>query len=139
MVIGLALYRKLVSGGELDVLHVREAEAALIPRQEFRARRLDWIDHWGKLTTVTTVAFGFLIAVVYLIRLWQANNRASLLIDYGRTQSSTRPHRALRYRPRSMTLFIRSVSPFLNTDRPLDNDIERLGNLIEQWGIPMMN
>jgi hypothetical protein len=75
VVIGLALYRKLVSGGELDLLHVREAEAAQIPRQEFRARRLDWIDHWGKLLTVTTMAFGFLIAVVYLIRLWQANNQ----------------------------------------------------------------
>jgi hypothetical protein len=77
VVIGLAFYRKLVSGGEFDVIHVREAEAALIPRQQFRARRLDWIDHWGKLTTVTTVAFGFLIAVVYLIQLWQANNQLS--------------------------------------------------------------
>ena len=59
VVIGLALYRKLVSGGELDLLHVREAEAALIPRQEFRARRLDWIDHWGKLLTVTTSGVRF--------------------------------------------------------------------------------
>ena len=75
IVICLALYRKLVSGADLDVLHVREAEAALIPRQEFRARRLDWIDHWGKLITITTVAFGFLIAVVYLIRLWQATSQ----------------------------------------------------------------
>ena len=34
---------------------------------------------------------------------------------------------------------IRSVSPFLNTDRPLDNDIERLGDLIDQRGIPIMS
>jgi histidine ammonia-lyase len=34
---------------------------------------------------------------------------------------------------------IRSVSPFLDTDRPLDNDIERLGDLIDQRGIPLMS
>lgn len=71
MVIGLALYRKLVSGEELDIIHVRDAEANLIPQQKFVARRLDWIDHWGKLLTVTTVAFGFFIAVVYLLQVWQ--------------------------------------------------------------------
>ena len=75
VVIGLALYRKLFSGAELDVLHVREAEAAQIPRQAFRARRLDWIDQWGKLMTIMTVALGFLIGLVYLIRLWQAGNQ----------------------------------------------------------------
>jgi hypothetical protein len=75
VVIGLALYRKLVSRGELDVVHIRDAEAALIPGQELLASRLDWIDHWGKRMTVTTVVFGFLIAVVYLIRLWQASNQ----------------------------------------------------------------
>jgi len=75
VVIGLALYRKLVSRGELDVVHIRDAEAALIPGQELLARRLDWIDHWGKRMTVTTVVFGFLIAVVFLIRLWQASNQ----------------------------------------------------------------
>lgn len=75
VVIGLALYRKLVSGAEMDVLHVREAEAAQISHQEFRARRLDWIDQWGKLMTIMTVVLGFLIGVVYLIRLWQAGNQ----------------------------------------------------------------
>jgi phenylalanine ammonia-lyase len=33
---------------------------------------------------------------------------------------------------------IRSVSPFLDTDRPLDNEIEQLGNLIDQRGIPVL-
>jgi hypothetical protein len=75
MVIGLALYRKLVSRGELDVVHFRDAEAALIPQQESLARRLDWIDHWGKLLTVVTVAYGLLIAVVYLVRFWQASSQ----------------------------------------------------------------
>jgi hypothetical protein len=71
-VAGLALYRKFVSSGELDVVHIRDSEAALIPRQESLAHRLDSIDHWGKLLTVATVAYGFLIAVVFLVRVWQA-------------------------------------------------------------------
>jgi hypothetical protein len=75
VVIGLALYRKLVSRGEFDVLHVRDSEAELIPHQQFVARRLDWIDHWGKLLTVATVVYGFLIAVVYLVVVWQDVDR----------------------------------------------------------------
>lgn len=75
VVIGLALYRRLVSHGELDIIHVRDSEAELIPRQELAARRLDWIDHWGKLLTVTAVAYGFLITVVYLVRVWQDSSR----------------------------------------------------------------
>jgi hypothetical protein len=74
VVMSLAIYRKVVSRGELDVVHIRDSEAALIPQQEFLTRRLDWIDHWGKLLTVATVAYGFLIAVVYLVRLWQDGN-----------------------------------------------------------------
>ena len=35
VVIGLALYRKLVSGGEFDVIHVREAEVALTRGRSF--------------------------------------------------------------------------------------------------------
>ena len=75
VVIGLAIYRKLVTRGELDVVHIRDSEAALIPQQELLTRRVSWIDHWGKLLTVATVAYGFLIAVVYLVRLWQDSNQ----------------------------------------------------------------
>jgi phenylalanine ammonia-lyase len=34
---------------------------------------------------------------------------------------------------------IRSVSPFLDTDRPLDNEIDLLGNLIDRRGVPAVN
>jgi hypothetical protein len=53
----------------------RDAEAELIPQQELAARRLDWIDHWGKLLTVATVVYGFRIAVVYPVGVWQDTNR----------------------------------------------------------------
>ena len=75
VVIGLAIYRKLVSRRELDVIHIRDSEAALIPQQELLVHRLGWIDHWGKLLTVATMAYGFLIAMVYLVRLWQEGNQ----------------------------------------------------------------
>ena len=75
VVIGLAIYRKLLSRGELDIVHIRDSEAALIPQQELLVHRLDWIDHWGKLLTVATIAYGFLIAVVCLVRLWQEGNQ----------------------------------------------------------------
>lgn len=41
VVIGLALYRNLISRGELDIIHVRDAEAELITQQESIAHRLD--------------------------------------------------------------------------------------------------
>jgi hypothetical protein len=75
VVIGLAIYRKMVTRGELDLVHIRDAEAALIPQQESLTSRLNFIDHWGKLLTVMTVAYGLVIAAVYLVRLWQENNQ----------------------------------------------------------------
>ena len=75
VVIGLAIYRKLVTRGELDLVHIRDSEAALIPQQELLTRRVNWIDQRGKLLTVVTVAYGFLIALVYLVRLWQEGNQ----------------------------------------------------------------
>ena len=75
VVIGLAIYRKLLIRGELDLVHIRDSEAALIPQQELLTRRLNWIDHRGKLLTVVTVAYGLLIAASYLIRLWQEGNQ----------------------------------------------------------------
>ena len=75
VVIGLAIYRKLLSRGELDIVHIRDSEAALIPQQEFLVHRLGWIDHWGKLLTVATMVYGFVIALVVLVRLWQESNQ----------------------------------------------------------------
>jgi hypothetical protein len=74
VVIGLAIYRKLVTRGELDLVHIRDSEVALIPQQELLTRRLNWIDQRGKLLTVVMVVYGFLIALVYLVRLWQESN-----------------------------------------------------------------
>src|ERR1051325_11893923 len=47
-VIALAVYRRVISRDEMDIMHVRDAEVALIAGQQAYADRLDAIDTWGK-------------------------------------------------------------------------------------------
>jgi hypothetical protein len=70
-VIGLAAYRKMIALREDDYLHVSEGEAKIIPQQIATAHKLDVVDHWGKILTITTVATGVVLAAVYLYILWQ--------------------------------------------------------------------
>ncbi len=74
-VAALAVYRKTVSRGEFDVVHIKDAESALIPEQESLARRLDVIDRWGKRLTVVAVLFGLAILAIYLVRAWDLSNQ----------------------------------------------------------------
>ena len=71
--LGLAIYRKSISRHEMDVVHIRDTDAALIPGQEALARRLDKIDLWGKLLTAAIVVFGLLLGALYLYNAWQAS------------------------------------------------------------------
>jgi len=69
-VLGLALYRKLVSRDEADILHVRDAEAGMIKEQSALAIRLDQVDKWGKSLTVAAIVFGMALAVAFLYQQW---------------------------------------------------------------------
>ena len=69
-VLGLALYRKLVSRDEADILHVRDAEAGMIKEQSALAIRLDQVDKWGKSLTVVAIVFGMALAVAFLYQQW---------------------------------------------------------------------
>jgi hypothetical protein len=69
-VIALAIYRKVLSREECDVLHLREAEMALVPGQENLAHRLDTVDHWGKVLTVASVAYGLVLGALLLYQVW---------------------------------------------------------------------
>jgi hypothetical protein len=69
-VLGLALYRKLVSRDESDILHVRDAEAGMIKEQSALAIRLDQVDKWGKSLTVVAIVFGMALAVAFLYQQW---------------------------------------------------------------------
>jgi hypothetical protein len=68
--LALALYRKFSSAGEEDIVHLGGGEEHYIPEQTALAKRLDAIDHWGKMLTVITVVLGLLLASVYLYQVW---------------------------------------------------------------------
>lgn len=73
---GLALYRKVLSMREEDLIHLGPGEERLIPQQTAMARRMDTIDAWGKSLTIATVAMGLVLAAVYLYGAWVQNNQA---------------------------------------------------------------
>ncbi|MGB6943383.1 MAG: hypothetical protein WBE37_13360 [Bryobacteraceae bacterium] len=64
--LGLALYRKLISAGEEDLIHLGPGEERQIPEQVALAGRLKAVDRWGKTLTIITVAIGLILAAVYL-------------------------------------------------------------------------
>jgi len=64
--LGLALYRKLISASEEDLIHLGPGEDRQIPEQVALAARLKVVDRWGKALTVITVVIGLAVAAVYL-------------------------------------------------------------------------
>jgi hypothetical protein len=72
--LGLALYRKLISAGEEDLIHLGPGEERRIPEQVALAGRLKTIDRWGKMLTVVTVLIGLAMAAVYLYQAFMVHN-----------------------------------------------------------------
>lgn len=66
----LALYRKLVSAREEDLVHLGPGEERQIPGQFALASKLEGIDRWGKILTVITIAMGLAMAALYLYQAW---------------------------------------------------------------------
>jgi len=64
--LGLALYRKLISAGEEDLIHLGPGEERRIPEQVALAGKLKAVDRWGKTLTVITVLIGLAMAAIYL-------------------------------------------------------------------------
>ena len=72
VVVGLALYRKLVTAHEEpDLVHLAAGEEREIPHQIELAHKLDVVDRWGKTLTVFTVATGLILAAIYLYGVWE--------------------------------------------------------------------
>ena len=69
-VMGLAVYRKLVSMHEDDTLHVRASETACISQQTAVANRLELLDRWGKSLTVVALVYGVVLAIAYSYQIW---------------------------------------------------------------------
>jgi hypothetical protein len=74
-VLALAVYRKVVSRAEDDQLHIADREAAIITQQKGVAERLDFIDRWGKISTVIVLIYGIVIAAYYVYQAWLENTR----------------------------------------------------------------
>jgi hypothetical protein len=73
-VLGLALYRKILTfHGDDEYLHLADSEQRLIPQQVTLGNKLDVIDRWGKGLTVFTVAYGILIAGMFIYQAWQSS------------------------------------------------------------------
>jgi hypothetical protein len=72
VVLGLALYRKLITMHEEDdLIHLAAGEERLIPQEVALAGKLDKIDRWGEILTILTVASGLIIAAAYLWGAWE--------------------------------------------------------------------
>jgi hypothetical protein len=66
LTLALALYRKLLSSSETDVVHLGAGEEKEIPKQLALAARLASIDRWGKVLTVVVVSVGICLGIAYL-------------------------------------------------------------------------
>jgi hypothetical protein len=71
IVIGLAVYRKMLSNREDDTLHVAEGTAGMISHQVADAQRIDVIEKWGKSLTAVVVISGLVLAGIYFYGVWQ--------------------------------------------------------------------
>ena len=71
-VIGLIVYRRFVSAGEDDMIHISDAAGSVTSQQVTVAQKLDQIDKWGKTLTVITVVYGVVLASVYVYQSWMS-------------------------------------------------------------------
>jgi hypothetical protein len=67
-VIVLIVWRKSVARNEDDQVHLLQTDH--VPQQAAVAQKLELIDKWGKIVTAVTIAYGVLIAGLYIYQTW---------------------------------------------------------------------
>ena len=67
-VLALLAYRKVVSYREEEALHLYDLVE--INRQTGICHKLDVIDKWGKLLTITAFVYGLLLVAAYSYQYW---------------------------------------------------------------------
>jgi hypothetical protein len=72
VVLGLAIYRKMVARKEDDFLHV---DAQQIAQQEVVAKKLEQIDKWGKSLTIVVGIFALVLLGMMLYNGWHESSR----------------------------------------------------------------
>jgi len=72
VVLALVVYRRFISADEDDMIHVSDASGSTAAHQVSVARKLEQIDKWGKMLTVTTVVYGLILGGIYVYQSWVA-------------------------------------------------------------------
>jgi uncharacterized membrane protein len=65
IVMVLALYRRHIATQEDDTLHLGATSGA-VAQQTTVSQKLEQVDKWGKLLTIIALAYGFVLAALYL-------------------------------------------------------------------------
>lgn len=78
VVLGLAIYRKVLAGREDDMIHLKSFEENLVPEQEAFARRVAQVDRWGKALTVLLFLYGVGIGYFIVKAVWESNKTAGM-------------------------------------------------------------
>jgi hypothetical protein len=69
-VVGLIIYRRFVSAGEDDMIHVSDPVGSTTAHQVSVAQKLDQIDKWGKTLTIVTAVYGIVLVGIYVYQSW---------------------------------------------------------------------
>ncbi len=72
VVLGLAIYRKMIARHEEDWVHLAAGEEHQVTEQREIAHRLAVIDRWGIGLTVVLAVYGLILLSVYLVKMWEA-------------------------------------------------------------------
>jgi len=70
VVIGLAIYRRLVATREDDMLHVGPGQERLVSQQVQVATALDKVDRLGKALTIFVAVSGVILGAIWVYIVW---------------------------------------------------------------------
>jgi hypothetical protein len=73
IVLILAVYRRRITRGEDDTIHVLEGDQRYVVDQAKLATKLEVIDKWGKIATVVTIVYGLILVAIYTYSLFTSN------------------------------------------------------------------
>jgi hypothetical protein len=71
----LAGWRQLIDMHEDDSIHLGEQQGGVIKDQLTLARKVGSIDHWAKLLTLATVAYGLALGGYFIYQQWVESGR----------------------------------------------------------------
>ncbi len=75
VVVGLAVYRRLVASHEDDLIHVGPGEERLVSQQLEVAGRLEKVDRVGKMLTIFVTVSGLILFAFWVYTVWMESTR----------------------------------------------------------------